>query len=95
MLATQSSGELDCKYRDQIRLWLVGRVKEQRAIDKLCPMLEAGRVDAATKLPGQTVGQFDLLREKSVLPVQVDPCVIATAQVPEDRVVEIAKAGRP
>ncbi len=53
-------------------------------------MLDAGRVDAATKLPGQTLGQFYLLREKSVQPVQVDPCIIPTAQVPEDRIVEIA-----
>ena len=90
-LATQSPGDLDYKCRDQIRTWLVGRVKEKTAIDKLRPMLDAGRVDAATKLPGQTVGQFYLLREKSVQPVQVDPCVIATAQVPEDRILEIAE----
>ena len=93
-LATQSPGDLDYKCRDQIRTWLVGRVKEKTAIDKLRPMLDAGRVDAATKLPGQTVGQFYLLREKSVLPVQVDPCAIATAQVPEDRILQIAETAR-
>src|SRR5207244_2256736 len=46
-LATQSPGDLDYKCRDQIRIWLVGRVKEKVAIDKLRPMLEAARIDAA------------------------------------------------
>ena len=34
-LATQSPGDLDYKCRDQIRTWLIGRVKEQVAIGKL------------------------------------------------------------
>jgi hypothetical protein len=52
-LATQSRGDLDYKCRDQIRSWLIGRVKEQVAIGKLKPMLETGRVDVAAQLPGQ------------------------------------------
>jgi hypothetical protein len=93
-LATQSPGDLDYKCRDQIRTWLIGRVKEQVAIGKLKPMLEAGRVDAAAKLPGQGTGQFYLVREREVTPLQSEPSLLATAQVPEDRILEFARAGR-
>jgi hypothetical protein len=34
-------------------------------------MLEAARIDAVAKLPGQEMGQFYLLREKEVLAVRV------------------------
>jgi DNA helicase HerA-like ATPase len=91
LLATQSPGDLDYKCRDQIRTWLVGRVKEQVAINKLRPMLEAGRVDAAAKLPGQGAGQFYLIREQEVLAIQTEQCLLATAQVPEERILELAR----
>jgi hypothetical protein len=94
LLATQSPGDLDYKCRDQIRTWLIGRVKEQVAIGKLKPMLEGGRVDAAAKLPGQGAGQFYLVREREVAAVQSEPSLIPTAQLPEDRILELAKAGR-
>jgi hypothetical protein len=93
-LATQSPCDLDYKCRDQIRTWLVGRVKEQVAIGKLRPMLEAGRVDAAAKLPGQGTGQFYLVREREVVAVQSEPSLIPTAQLPEDRILELARGGR-
>jgi hypothetical protein len=93
-LATQSPGDLDYKCRDQIRTWLIGRVKEQVAISKLKPMLEAGRVDAAAKLPGQGTGQFYLVREREVTPIQSEPSLLATAQVSEDRILELARARR-
>jgi hypothetical protein len=50
--------------------------------------------DAAAKLPGQGTGQFYLVREREVAAVQSEPSRIATAQVPEDRVLELARAAR-
>jgi hypothetical protein len=93
-LATQSPGDLDYKCRDQIRTWLIGRVKEQVAISKVKPMLEAGRVDAAAKLPSQGMGEFYLVREREVVGIQSEPSLIPTAQLPDDRILELAKAGR-
>jgi hypothetical protein len=95
-LATQSPGDLDYKCRDQIRLWLIGRVKEPVAITKLKPMLEAGKVDATAKLPGQSTGQFYLIREREVLPLQTEPSLMATVQLPEGQILELARAtGKP
>ncbi len=89
-LATQSPGDFDYKCRDQIRTWLIGRVKEPVAINKLRPMLEAGRLDAAAKLPRQGTGEFYLARESEVIAVRTDPSLISTRQVPEDQIVELA-----
>jgi hypothetical protein len=93
-LATQSPGDLDYKCRDQIRTWIIGRVKESVAIGKLKPMLEAGRLDAAVKLPGQGVGQFYLAREREVTAIQSRQSLVPTAQLPEDRILELARAAR-
>ena len=90
-LATQSPGDLDYKCRDQVLTWLIGRVKEPVAINKLKPMLDAGRVDAAAKLPGQAAGQFYVVRESNVTAIQVDRNLIPTDQVPEDRILELAR----
>ena len=67
-LATQSPGDLDYKCRDQIRTWLLGRIKEKVAIDKLRPMLEVGAGDIASRLPGQATGEFYLVRERNFWP---------------------------
>jgi hypothetical protein len=90
-LATQSPGDFDYKCRDQIRLWLIGRVKEPAAIAKLKPMLESARLDAAAKLPGQETGQFFLVREKEVVPILADRSLMSTQQLSEERIVYLAK----
>ncbi len=91
MLATQSPGDLDYKCRDQIRTWLIGRIKEKVAIDKLRPMLEAGAGDISARLPGQATGEFYLVREKELLAIKTNQSLIATAQVAEDRILELAR----
>jgi hypothetical protein len=94
-LATQSPGDLDYKCRDQIRTWLIGRIKEKVAIDKLKPMLEAGTGDGASRLAGQSTGEFYLVRDKDVLAIKTHLALIATAQVAEDRVAELARQTSP
>lgn len=88
-LATQSPGDLDYKCRDQVLTWLLGRVKEPRALEKLKPMLER-RPEALDKLAGQSAGDFYLVREADVSPVRVRRNLIPTEQVPEDRILTLA-----
>lgn len=90
-LATQSPGDLDYKCRDQVLTWLIGRVKEHVAVGKLRPMLEV-KPDAVDKLAGQKAGEFYLVRESDVSAVAVDRNLIPTAQVPVDRILELARA---
>lgn len=91
-LATQSPGDFDYRCRDQVLTWLIGRVKEPVAIGKLKPMLE-GKPGAADKLADQAAGQFYLVRESDVSPIAVDRNLIPTAQLPEDRILALARAG--
>jgi hypothetical protein len=90
-LATQSPGDFDYKCRDQVLTWLVGRVQQPVAINKLKPMFEAGRVDVAGKLPGQEAGQFFLVRESDVTPIRADRNLIPTTQLSEDRILAAAR----
>jgi DNA helicase HerA-like ATPase len=91
-LATQSPGDLDYRCRDQVLTWLVGRVKEPVAIAKLRPMLDR-RPGAADKLAGQKAGEFYLVREGDVAPVATARNLIPTEQVPEDRILALARGG--
>ena len=91
-LATQSPGDLDYRCRDQVLTWLVGRVKEPVAIAKLKPMLDR-RPEAADKLAGQKAGQFYLVREADVTPITAVRNLIPTEQVPEDRILTLARGG--
>ncbi len=89
-LATQSPGDLDYKCRDQIRTWLLGRIREKVAIDKLRPMLSGVAGDVAARLPGQAAGEFYLVREKELQAIRTTPSLLATAQLAEDRILELA-----
>ena len=88
-LATQSPGDMDYKSRDQILTWLIGRVKEPTAIAKLKPMLDR-KPDAVDKLAAQATGEFYLVRESGVNPIHVLRNLMPTAQLPEDRILELA-----
>ena len=92
-LATQSPGDFDYKCRDQVLNWFIGRVKEKVAIEKLKPMLDR-RPDAAGKLSGQSAGEFYLVRENSLQPIQVTRNLLPTKQLPEDRILAISQCGR-
>ena len=93
-LATQSPGDFDYKCKENVLTWLIGRVKEPRALEKLRPML-TGRADATDKVPGQAAGEFHLVRESEVTAVRSDEAFVRTEQLPEDRIVEFAWATRP
>ncbi|HZU35707.1 MAG TPA: DUF87 domain-containing protein, partial [Gemmataceae bacterium] len=92
LLATQSPGDFDYKCRDNIHSWMVGQVKEEVALRKLRPMFGEAHIDPATRLPGQAMGQFHLLRGKEVVAVHSRPSLIRTEQLPEERILELARS---
>jgi hypothetical protein len=95
LLATQSPGDFDYKCLDQIKTWLVERVKEPTALAKLKPMFSEAKVDVAAKLPGQGTGEFFLLRGKEVYGLKTNPSLIPTEQLPEQKIAELARHSRP
>jgi len=94
-LATQSPGDFDYKCKENVGTWLIGRVKEPRALEKLRPMLAPGRPDAADKLAGQMAGEFHLVRSSEVAAVRSEESFMRTEQLSEEKIVELARsAGR-
>lgn len=92
MLATQSPGDLDYKCRDNIQSWFVGRVKEQRAIEKLKPMFENSPTDVASILPTQKTGEFFLVRPDQVTRFKAQASALKTEQLREDQILTLANA---
>jgi hypothetical protein len=89
-LATQSPGDLDYKCKENVRTWLIGRVTQPQAIEKLRPMLQE-RANVTDKLAGQATGEFYLVRESSVTAVRSDESFLRTEQMPESMIVELAR----
>jgi len=90
LLATQSSGDLDYKCRENIRSWFLGRIKEDTAIGKLKPMLEGARYDIAAKLPAQAPGEFQLVCEGNLTSLKADSSLIRAQQLPEEAILRLA-----
>ena len=90
-LATQSPGDLDYKCRDNIGTWVLGRIKEAPALSKLKPMLSGTGEDVLSRLPALVPGQFCLVRNGRVERIRGRPSLIAPVQVPEERILEIAR----
>jgi hypothetical protein len=91
-LATQSPGDFDYKCKENVRTWLIGRVKEPRALEKLNPMLAATKGSVIDKLAEQATGEFYLVRESSVTAVRSDESFMRTEQLPENQIVQFARA---
>jgi len=94
-LATQSPGDLDYKCRDNLRSWFVGRVTQQVAIDKMKPLLSEARIDVASRIPGQSAGEFHLLQDGSVKSFKGKFPLLHTEQLPESEVLQLAARGQP
>jgi energy-coupling factor transporter ATP-binding protein EcfA2 len=95
MLATQSPADFDYRCRDNIGTWLVGKVKEQRAVEKMRPMLAECRADVSGKLAAQGTGEFFLLRGGEAVSFKSERSSITTTQLSEDRISDLARTGRP
>jgi hypothetical protein len=90
-LATQSPGDFDYKCKENVRTWLIGRVKEPRAIDKLKPMLAAAKGSVIDKLAAQATGEFYLVRESGVMAVRSDESFMRTEQLPENAIAALGR----
>lgn len=91
LLATQSPGDFDYKCRDNIRTWLVGKIKEPTAIRKMKPMLSECKDDVSLRLPAQKTGEFHLLRDGEATAFQADRSLLVTEQLAEEEILTLAK----
>lgn len=91
ILATQSPGDFDYKSKENIRSWLIGRIKETTALNKLKPMLAQTTSDAVDQLGGLETGRFYLVRDGKAERLQGDLNAIPLEQVPEEEIVALAR----
>lgn len=94
MLATQSPGDFDYKCRENINAWFIGKIKEDTAIKKMQPMLSECKQNVSAELPRQEAGEFFLVQSAEAHAIQSDRSAIETEQVPEDQILEYARASK-
>jgi hypothetical protein len=90
LLATQNPGDFDYKARDLIGTWLVGRVAQDRAIEKMRNLL-GSYPNVAGRLANQPTGHFFVLTPGKAMELKCDRSMMQTEQLPETEVAELAK----
>jgi hypothetical protein len=91
LLATQSPGDLDYKARDNIATWFVGKVTEKTALNKMRPLFTEYKGQVADRLALCRTGDFFRLHKGSALELRAHRSVIETVQLPEDRILALAR----
>jgi hypothetical protein len=93
LLATQSPGDFDYKARDLIGTWLVGKVAQDRAIDKMRNLL-ASYPNVASRLATQPNGHFFVLGDGG-REIKCDAPLMTPEPLTEHEVIDLARASRP
>jgi hypothetical protein len=90
LLATQNPGDFDYKARDNIGTWLVGKVAQDRAIEKMRNLLGSYPQDAS-RLATQPTGHFFVLANGRAAEIKCDRSLMQTEQLSDADVIEVAK----
>lgn len=96
LLATQNPGDLDYRARDNIQTWLIGKVAQDRAIEKMKNLIGA-YPNVASRLATQTTGSFFLLNPSipnGLREVRAEPALMRTQQLEEHEIAALARETR-
>jgi adenylylsulfate kinase-like enzyme len=93
LLATQNPGDFDYKARDNIGTWLIGKVAQDRAIEKMRNII-GQYPNVGPRLATQPTGHFFVISASGVKESRCDRSMMQTEQMPESEVIEIARASR-
>ena len=93
LLATQNPGDFDYRARENIGTWLVGKVAQERAIDKMRNLLGA-YPNVGGRLATQSTGQFFVLTTGRAVEIRCDRSLMETSQLSEAEVAELARGTR-
>ena len=92
VLATQNPGDIDYKARDNIGTWLVGKVAQERAIEKMRNLLSS-YPNVAARLATQPTGHFFVLGD-GTQEIKADRAMMTTEQLTDLEIAELARATR-
>ena len=93
MLATQNPGDIDYKARDNIVTWLVGKVAQDRAIEKMRNLL-ASYPHVGSRLATQPTGHFFVLGH-GTKEIKADRAMMTTEQLSDDDIIALARGAPP
>jgi GTPase SAR1 family protein len=96
LLASQNPGDFDYKARDNIATWLVGRVTQDRAIEKM-KNLVASYPGVGARMASQGTGSFFLLcpsASQVARELKAEHSLMKTEQLAEHDIAALAAAGR-
>jgi hypothetical protein len=93
LLATQNPGDFDYKARDNITTWLLGKIAQDRAIEKMRNLI-ANYPDVGPRLASQRTGSFFLLTGTTKRELRADRSLMETIQLPETEVADLARQTR-
>jgi type II secretory pathway predicted ATPase ExeA len=93
LLATQNPGDFDYKARDNINTWLLGRIAQDRAIEKMKNLI-GNYPDVGPRLASQRTGSFFLLTGTQKRELKADRSMMETVQSSEAEVAALARATR-
>jgi len=93
LLATQNPGDFDYKARDNIATWLVGKVAQDRAIEKMRNLI-GPYPNVGPRLATQPTGHFFVLTTGRATEVRSERSLMNTEQLSETEVIELARARR-
>jgi hypothetical protein len=94
VLASQSPADFDYRSREQINTWFLGRIADQRSIDKMKPLFEH-RPAVGGKLGNQDPGRFVMLQDGATVDLGRTPSLLRTEQIPEAELMDLAARARP
>lgn len=93
VLASQSPADFDYRSREQINTWFLGRISEQRSIDKMKPLFEQ-RPAVAGKLGVLHEGHFVMLQAGGSADLDRTPSLLRTEQLAEQDLMTLAAKHR-
>lgn len=94
MLASQSPGDFDYRSREQINTWFLGKISDQRSIDKMKPLFEQ-RPAVGSKVGNLEAGRFVMLQDGGATDLERAPSLLRTEQLTEPEILPLAASGRP
>jgi DNA helicase HerA-like ATPase len=93
LLATQNPADFDYKARDNINTWLLGKITQDRATEKMRNLI-GSYPDVGPRLASQRTGSFFLLTGTTKRELKADRSLMETVQLPESEVLDLARHTR-
>jgi hypothetical protein len=90
LLASQNPGDFDYRARDNIATWFVGKVAQERAIDKMRNLIST-YPNVGPRLAAQTTGSFFLLGGAQARELRADASLMKTEQLSEHEITVLAR----